>query len=241
MLPTQTSPDEKKQPLTKWQAWMHCLGITLLGCLLLGLGCFVTLGKYLPKHFSLMQAAMWQQCGFAIGLAIIVSVIAQVQRRRGESLASLGWGRKTTWLALCLGLALGGLYIWGCYFAAKQVLPDENVLALHWSRLLLAPLGIFMAFGEELMMRGFFMTELARARIATWLQIIASGGCSASYHALQNPTWEGFLPAFVLFSLHAGLYVAGRRSLTPTVLAHSIYHVFGEPYLLMMALKTMTI
>jgi hypothetical protein len=49
----------------------------------------------------------------------------------------------------------------------------------------------------------------------------------------------GFLPSFVLFSLHAGLYVIGKRSLTPVILAHSIYHVFGEPYLLMLALVAM--
>jgi membrane protease YdiL (CAAX protease family) len=85
------------------------------------------------------------------------------------------------------------------------------------------------------MMRGFFMTELQRARVATWLQIIASGACSASYHALQNPTLLGFLPSFCLFSLHAGLYVLRKRSLTPVIGTHSIYHVFGEPYLLMMA------
>ena len=86
-------------------------------------------------------------------------------------------------------------------------------------------------------MRGFFMTELQRARVPTWLQIVSSGACSAVYHAIQNPTLEGFLPSFVLFSLHAGLYVLGRRSLTPSCIAHGMYHVFGEPYLLMMAMK----
>src|SRR5262249_21397405 len=78
-----------------------------------------------------------------------------------------------------------------------------------------------------------------KARVATWLQIVASGGCSAVYHAFQNPTPAGFLPSFVLFSVHAGLYVLGRRSLTPVVITHSIYHVFGEPYLLMLALAAM--
>jgi hypothetical protein len=53
---------------------------------------------------------------------------------------------------------------------------------------------------------------------------------------LQNPTLEGFIPSFVLFSMHAGLYVLGKRSLTPSIVAHSMYHVLGEPYLLMMAM-----
>ena len=185
-----------------------------------------------------MTAAIWQQIGFGVALGLILVVIAAIQRTRGESLRELGWTRPTSLTALVLAVALGGLYLWGCYFGAKYVLPGENVLAFHWIRLTLAPLGIFMAIAEETMMRGFFMTELRRARVSVWIQIPASGACSAVYHALQNPTLEGFLPSFVLFSLHAGLYVLGRRSLTPSILAHSIYHVFGEPYLLMMAMKT---
>jgi membrane protease YdiL (CAAX protease family) len=112
-------------------------------------------------------------------------------------------------------------------------------MELNWVRIALVPLGIFLAAGEETMMRGFFMTQLHRARVATWLQIVASGACSAVYHAFQNPTPMGFFPSFILFSLHAGLYVLGRRSLTPVIIAHGLYHVFGEPYLLMMALVTM--
>ena len=101
------------------------------------------------------------------------------------------------------------------------------------------PLGIFLAIGEETMMRGFFMTELQKARVATCLQIVASGACSAVYHAIQNPNLMGFLPSFILFSLHAGLYVVGNRSLTPVIITHGMYHVFGQPYLLMMALVAM--
>ncbi len=103
-------------------------------------------------------------------------------------------------------------------------------------RVALVPLGVFLAIGEETVMRGFFMTELHKARVSTWLQIFASGACTAFYHALQSPTLLGFFPSFVLFSMHAGLYVLGKRSLTPVVLAHGMYHVGGEPYLLMLAL-----
>src|SRR5262249_17350183 len=67
-------------------------------------------------------------------------------------------------------------------------------------------------------------TELQRARVATWLQIVASGACSAIYHALNKTTLSGFsmafFPAFALFSIHAGLYVLARRSLTPPIVAH---------------------
>ena len=78
--------------------------------------------------------------------------------------------------------------------------------------------------------------------MASWLQIVASGACSALYHALNKTTLSGFsmafFPAFVLFSVHAGLYVLAKRSLTPPIVAHSIYNVFGEPYLLMVVFAT---
>jgi hypothetical protein len=221
---------------SKFKAWRNALAITLLGCLLLGLGCFVFLGNYLSRRMDLFHAAIWQQIGFAVALGVILAVIFGWQRARGHSLAELGLGRPTTPLALVLGVMLGIAYIWGAYFGARYVLPGVDVTRFHWVRVVLAPVGIFMAMAEETMMRGFFMTELRRTQVATWIQIAASGVCSASYHALQNPTLEGFIPSLVLFSLHAGLYVLGRRSLTPTIVAHSIYHVLGEPYLLMMAL-----
>ncbi len=220
-------------------AWRNALAITLLGIVVAGLGCFVWLAGYLRPRFDLFHAAAWLQVGFTVALVIILAVIVAWQRERGLSLADLGWRRPTTRLALALSIAFAVAYLYGSYFGARYVLPGVDVLEMNWVRIALIPLGVFMAVGEETMMRGFFMTELHRARVPTWIQIFASGACSASYHSLQNLSWVGFLPSFVLFSLHAGLYVLGKRSLTPTILAHGAYHVFGEPYLIMMILATM--
>jgi membrane protease YdiL (CAAX protease family) len=220
-------------------AWRNALAITLLGVVVLGGGCFVFLGNYLPRRMDLFRAAVWQQIGFAIGLGLILAVIVLWQRARGMSLADLGWRKPTTGLALGLAILLGAAYIGGSYMGAQAILPSVDVAEFNWVRVVLAPVGIFMAIAEEAMMRGFFMSELHRARVAVWLQIIASGACSASYHCLHEPTLIGFLPSFVLFTMHAGLYVLGKRSLTPTIVAHSIYHVLGEPYLLMMVLTVM--
>jgi membrane protease YdiL (CAAX protease family) len=234
--PALISGAESSHGPSKLTAWRNALAVTLLGCLLLGLGCFVWLGRVLPRHMDLFHAAVWQQVGFGVALGLILAVIVVWQRIRGSSLAELGWAKPTTKLALALAVLLGAAYIWGSYFGARFVLRGVDVAEPHWGRFALAPLGIFMAIAEETMMRGFFMTELQRARVATWLQIIASGACSAVYHALHNPTPLGFFPSFGLFTAHAGLYVLGKRSLTPTIVAHSIYHVLGEPYLLMMVL-----
>lgn len=80
------------------------------------------------------------------------------------------------------------------------------------------------------------MTELQRAGIRTGWQVVLSGFCSGLYHSFQNPSLIGFIPGFVLFTMHAGLYVWAKRSLTPSIIAHSMYHVLCEPYLLMFAM-----
>ncbi len=220
--------------LSPWIAWRNAFAVTLLGCALFGLLCFVVLGGELTRRLGWYRGAIWLEVSFAIAGLVAFAYIIVWQRRRGSSLAELGWGRPTTPLALVLAVILGAAYTSFACFGARHLLPGVDVMQFTWTRLLLAPLGIFLAVSEETLMRGLFMTELQRGQVPAWLQILASGACSALYHAFQNPTLIGFLPSFILFSLHAGLYVLGRRSLTPVILAHSIYHVLGEPYLLMM-------
>jgi membrane protease YdiL (CAAX protease family) len=233
-----TTPPNGSALISKFVAWRNALAMTLLGCLMAWV-CFTLLGNYLRTHHELFQAAVLQQISFGVALGIILAVIVIWQRTRGLSLADLGWRKPTTKMAITLALLLGAFYVWGAWFGARAILKDTDVAALNWTRIALVPLGIFMAFAEETMMRGFFMTELHRARVSVGRQILASGACSAVYHSLHNPTLVGFLPSFVLFTLHASLYVLGRRSLTPTVITHSLYHVLGEPYLLMMAMAVM--
>jgi len=231
-------PQQSPVPTSKLIAWRNAMTMPILGCVM-GWGGFVFLGKFLPSRMEMFQAAVVLQLYFAAALAMILAVIVVWQRRRGLSLADLGWRRPTTITALAIALTLGALYITGAYFGARAILKGVDVTEISLVRLVLVPVGIFMAIAEETMMRGFFMTELHRARVSVWLQIIASGACSAVYHSLQNPNLMGFLPSFVLFTLHAGLYVLGGRSLTPVSLAHGIYNALGEPYLLMMAMAAM--
>lgn len=143
----------------------------------------------------------------------------------------MGWRKPAPPVMLALGALLGGLNVAGVYAGI-----ESDPLALHWIRLALAPVGVYMTVAEEIMMRGYVMTQLERAGAATWLQVLLSGGGSAAYHSLHNPTWIGFLPSLVLFSLHALLYVVSRRSLAPSTLAHSMYPVLCTPYLLMFAM-----
>lgn len=238
-IPTMTTSTEPAAPpRTAFSGWRAAAAVWLLGCILVGLVCFVWLGSRLRAYSSPFWAAVWWQLAFAAALAVILVVIVTIGTSRGTTLAEIGWGKPASRLSLFFGFVLGALYVAGVYAGILNdpAMRDVNPFAFHWVRLALAPVGIFMAASEEIMMRGFFMTELARARLGTTAQILLSGLCSAVYHSFHNLTWIGFIPSFVLFSLHAVLYVASRRSLTPSIVAHSMYHVLCAPYLLMFAM-----
>jgi membrane protease YdiL (CAAX protease family) len=213
-------------------AWRNAAAITLVG-VLLGASHFVLLADYLSRTTDALSAAIWLQVAFTIGLGLVFCLIAAWQRAHGSSLKALGLGKPTSAGAVTLGVVVGAAWLGLSYMGARDVLPDVDTLAFSWIRVALAPLGIAMAVAEETMMRGFFLTQLHRAGVPAWLQVLASGICSATYHSLSL---GGFVASAVIFSVMAALYVRGGRSLTPSIVAHSIIHVLGAPYLLMMVL-----
>ena len=103
---SQGTAGHPKETLSAFEAWRNALAVTLLGCLLLGLGDFVFLADYLPKFLDLYTAAIWLQIGFTISAAIIFGLIVVWQRNYGSSLGALGWGRPTTGTAIMYGIIL---------------------------------------------------------------------------------------------------------------------------------------
>ncbi len=223
-------------PTTALDAWRNALGVTLLGCLLPGLGCFGFLASYLSERLDLLAAAIWLEVGFAVAFGLILGLIVLWQRSHGESLRELGWLRPTTVPAIAVGLLFGIAWLAFSYLGASRAMPAVDVTSLAWFRVVLAPCALLMALAEETAMRGFFMTQLERVRMPSWLQVVASAAATALYHSLPNPTLLGFLASFVLFAGLAAIYVLGRRSLTPVIAAHGVINVLGEPYLLMLFL-----
>lgn len=219
----------------------NAFAIWALATLVLGVGCFVLAGEWLQRLSDRLWAAVYWQIAFALGLTFVLAVVYHALRKTGRTLRDIGWRAPCPRPMLAAGVLLGLLYTAGVYagIANDPAMRGVNPFSPHWLRFVLAPLGIYMAFCEEAVMRGYFMSELARARVGTASQILLSGACSAVYHSLHNPTPLGYFPSFALFSIHAGMYVAAKRSLTPTTVAHSLYHVLGAPYLLMFAMSQM--
>src|SRR5580765_7693674 len=86
----------REPPLTPWIAWRNALGITLLGCLILGVGDMVLLAGTLARTTDLMSGSVWLAIGFTVGFGLIACLIVAWQRSHGSSLAALGWGKPTT-------------------------------------------------------------------------------------------------------------------------------------------------
>jgi hypothetical protein len=84
---------------------------------------------------------------------------------------------------------------------------------------------------EEIVFRGFVITELDRVNMPVALQIFISGLTFALIHAGFNIT--GIIVTFVMGLILAALYVFGRRSLTPVAIGHGLINAVIEPWLLL--------
>ena len=217
----------RTEPTAK--AWRQALAMLAVLWVVLGGLNFGVLAQLLASRLGsdLAFAALLLSSGFALSLAVVVAGIIVWQRAHGETLADLGWRRPTTRLAVGLGV------VYGVAWAALSYARGGNPLDLAWERWPLLLLGIFLAFGEELAVRGFVMEHLQRGGVPTWVQILVSAVGMGSYHGVLGSHYSvGYaLASTVLFGLVSLLFVLGKRSLTPGLVAHALTHVLADPTL----------
>jgi len=222
------------------QTWRNVFIAIVLSCLIIGLPNFVFLPRYLSNEVDLRTGAAWFLTLYAVCVAVVMIFVLVWSRRNNSTLAELGWGKPTTILAVILGVVFGlawlGFGLFGAGFALKDKV-DLNIAEINLFRVAMALLGVFISIGEEIIVRGFVMTELNRASVPTWLQIVVSGVGFALYHSLGNFGLASLIPSFVVGAIWASIYVLGKRSLTPSIISHGIVNFFGEPYLAMMILS----
>ena len=225
-------PNSSLSPLV---AWRNALGIVVLLWLLLGLANFGLFTNFLAASMpnNLLLASFYLDLGFAAASLIIVALIVLWQRRHGETLADLGWRRPTTVLAIVIAVIFG--ILWALLSYAREPHPVQSFLGLSWERPLMMLIGLFLAFSEELAMRGFFMEQLRRGGVPTWLQVVASAVFMGSYHGIVGLHYSVFyaVSSMVLFGVIAIIFVIGKRSLTPGTLGHALVHFLGDPVLTM--------
>ena len=229
-----TSTARPARSLPPLIAWRNALGITVVLWLLLGVVNFGVVTNYLAAtmQHQVVLASLYLDISFAVAAAIIVGLIVLWQRRHGETLAELGWRRPTTLTAIITGIIFGALWVASTYLRPE---PGAGLFIWSWERPIMMVIGLFLAFGEELAMRGFFMEQLRRGGVPTWVQVVACAIVMGSYHGVIGFHYSLLygISSAVLFGIVAIIFVIGKRSLTPGLISHAMAHFFGDPLLTM--------
>lgn len=227
-----TELPDKTLPL--WVGIRNALGMAALCWLLLGVGNFWLLTQYLAGHFQhdLLFASFLLDLGFLAGILILIGVILLWQRAHGETLRDLGWGRPTRVIAIVIAVLFGLLWAASAY-VNQGTGTFSDPFRLSWERPLMAVIGLVLAFGEELVWRGFFMEQLRRAGIPLGIAIPAAGILMGSYHGQIGSHFDVqyWISASVIFTLVGVIFWIGKRSLTPGYIAHAMSHLLGDPVL----------
>ncbi|MBW3568534.1 CPBP family intramembrane metalloprotease [Candidatus Parcubacteria bacterium] len=174
---------------------------------------------------SLQSATSVSLLGFALIELIILALVVYWLKKDGRSLKDLGLGKPTTRKALALGVLVG--LLWAGGIVADLGFKAEQLLTLDQFKLWGILTGIVIAFSEEVIFRGFLITELKRLKYNVWIQLLVSSLLFAFIHGPTAPF------AFVLGIILGGLYIFSRYSLTPIIVAHILVILLVEPYLVM--------
>ncbi|MHC4728437.1 MAG: lysostaphin resistance A-like protein, partial [Planctomycetota bacterium] len=184
------------------------------------------------------------------GLASIIIIYGIVVwlRRNNRSLKELGWGKPTNSVAVAAGVVFAIVLAIGIYMNNQRLGVEFNLWEISLVRIVgVVGTVIGGGFAEEIAMRGFIMTELNRIKVKTWLQILVSSLCFAIYHNLYflivdfDLTVFAFGMVFCIFMgcIFSGIYILGRRSLTPCIVSHGLMNLIVEPFHIMAFLSVL--
>ncbi len=209
----------------------------LLGLCLVSLVAFA--GPLMRLAYALIPPDYWGTLGgnfrhlwTCVHDVISLCVLVYVLRRSGRSFSHLG----LVWTPAAVGLTLPVFLLqfwvtriqWPVIpWAARSmvgpgwVVPDiAKLLFGSQVRFASVPAGLLNGFFEELIVRGYLMTEVMRLFGKTWLAILLSVSFQVTYHFYQGlPLGLSHILTFTLFSI---IY-AKTRSLLPIALAHSAW------------------
>jgi membrane protease YdiL (CAAX protease family) len=183
--------------------------------------------------------------GAMLSEIVVLVLLLFYLKRRGIGLRQIGlWASSPArgWIATAI---VAGLFIW--FNLALPLRNEQNlgeVSLFHIYNSLTA--GLIAGFVEEILFRGFFMTELAWAGFGKTAQVIIS----AILYGLVHSAW-GFTSGMFTMQMMGGaiigtavfgvfcstVYLVSRRSLMPVIVGHAAIDFVIEPWLFIVALK----
>ncbi len=181
---------------------------------------------------------LWIVAGLIVEWLFVIALWF-VLRARGSSFKDLGVWRFGTPLAWIIALAFAALSIGSnLRLLPRMHIPISYAFLPHGFHMVAALLmGITAGFCEEVLFRGFLMTEFAAAGYGKLIQVLipglAFGLAHAGYLNQGFLPWLGIaLPTAFLGMMWGVAYLFGRRSLLPTVVAHFLNDATALPWIL---------
>jgi membrane protease YdiL (CAAX protease family) len=236
-----TTNDEKN---TVWRGiamsekstvWRRIAIVTLLLLVLVGPN-FGPLPHLLRESLSLEGSITGVLIWFWVAFLIILAVVYRMNKSTSirEFLTSHGLGAPSRIGANIAGLILG--LVWALLFLTSilQFDPDANITQINGFRLLTALLAAGGALLEDLITRSFIMNQLHKIGSSKWVQVVVSASIFALYHTVWGFNPFSFVFSMVYGLLLGGLFLWGKRSLTPVILGHSLVVLLAEPFATML-------
>ena len=227
-------------------AWLSVLIASFIFCVLVGIG-----SALLRRLFSgygatgLRPQVTLRLTGSVVSQVLTILLLILYLRSQNQSLADIGLGRSSSTYGWIAAGVLTTLFIWLMLMGplrGRAALAEISFFHLYNS--IIAGLGA--GFCEEMLFRGFVMSELSWAGVGRVTQVLASGLLFGLAHVGWTTLGTAFnlrlflgtvIPTAVLGMLYAGIYLIGGRSLTPVIASHAITDMIIEPWLVLAALS----
>ena len=219
----------------KSTVWRRIATVTLLLLALVG-PAFGPLPHWLRERLSLEASVTGVLLWFWVAFLIILAVLYRMNRSTsvGEFLTSHGLGAPSGMGPNLAGLVLG--IVWALLFLSSilQFDPEANITQITGFRILTAVLAAGGALLEDLITRSFLMNQLHKIGSSKWVQVGVPALIFALYHTLWGFNAFSFVFSLVYGLLLGGLFLWGKRSLTPVILGHSLVVLLAEPFATML-------
>lgn len=219
----------------KGTVWRRLALVTVLLVLLVGPN-FGPIPSLLGQSLSIENSVIALLISFWIGFSIIIAVILRMSggMSLGGLFRSLGLGAPSRTAANIAGLVLG--LVWGFMFLSSilQFDPNADITRINGFRVMAALLAAGGTLLEDFVTRGYLMNQMQQIKLPNWVQVVASALVFALYHTIWGFNVFSFIFSVVYGLLLGGLFVWGKRSLTPVILGHSLAVLISEPFATMM-------
>lgn len=189
------------------------------------------LGQNLPVEGAVLALLVSFWLGFSVIIAVVLRMSGISLR---EFMRSVGLGAPSGTAANIAGAVLG--LLWGALFLSSilQFDPNANIAQITGFRILAALLAAGGTLLEDFLTRGYLMNQMQKISLPSWAQVVVSALIFALYHTLWGFNVFSFIFSIVYGLLLSGLFIWGKRSLTPVILAHSLAVLISEPFATMM-------